>query len=329
MKHACRALALAAIILVSACGGGGSGAPATSLTPAVHATPSPGAANATATITLKFPAHVKKATAAKTSSATNRKPAYINPNGGSLVVSVNGTALYDPNNLTNAYFSLGTQDLTTGTSTIEVSIASGTYQTGSIAITEYDQNNGTGNVLAYGFNNSYTDSNGNYQSGILTIVPGGTISPVITMAMNVGGIAITTDPVNGSDAQILSSSGQTNLCASAGQVYYFFPADLSNTIVLPGQSPAGGYTGGDDSNGLPGVPTVTLSYQYSNNGPPQASLAQSILGGGVYVLNAASGSETAYASFQVQNPMNGLSPAPPFSYNAYPVGNLDVGPGNC
>jgi hypothetical protein len=322
-----RTLALIAVATITGCGGGsGSQTPVTPVVKATSAavTRTP---DAKATITLKFPAHVAKARPAATKAGAARKPAYINPNGASLVITYQGTPIDDPAT-GYAYFSLGTQDLTTGTSTVTVPLASGYYAPGDLAISEYD-GAGTGNALAYGYNASYSDANGNYHDGSFTLDVGGTISPVITLAMNVAAIAITTDPVSGSDAQLVSIdyTNPTQKCGHTGDVFYFFPADLSSTIVLPGAPTGSGYNGGDTSNAIPGVPLVSLASQYSFQSPI-TSLNQSILGVG-YVLNAPNVYGIDQVVLTVNNAIHNSYPYPPFTYSSQNSAYFNVGQDYC
>jgi hypothetical protein len=324
-----RTLALIVVASVTGCGGGGSGSQ-TPVTPVVKATSNAvtRTPDAKAVITLKFPAHVAKAHAAVTSSK-QRKPAYINPDSGnSLVFTYQGQTIDDPST-GYGYFSLGTQDPTTGTSTLTVPLMSGFYDDGALTVTEYDTANGTGDVLAYGYNAAYTDSGGNYNSGTFTINPGDTVSPIITMTMNIAAIAMTTDPVHGAGAVLLTSNSSppSHLCAYTGNVLYVFPADASGTFVVPGATPGAGYLGADPNNNIPGVPPVQINPQQPY-GSPGATLNLSILGAG-YVLNAPDPYSYDSVSFYVYTLLGNLNPAPPFSYNYTTTGYLNVGPDYC
>lgn len=326
-----RGLALSVLAVLTACGGGGSGSNPVVTTPAT--TGSSGAASAassgaaTAKLTLRFPSHVAKAKI--TTAAQKRKPGYINPNGGSLVITIGGNTVLDPV-LQNPYFSLGTQDLSTGTSTITVPLTPGFYPTGNLLVTEYDGNSGCCTPLAYGYNAAYTDINGNYQDGSFSLGSGGTAAPVVTMAMNTTGIAFTSDPVNGSDAVVLSTNGGAptnfNGCWNSGTVFYAFPTDANGTFVLPSSS--AGYTGGDPNSYFPGVPTVTLANQYDYaTGQQQVKFLPGVIAGSFKYVDPQVLYQNVFGTFQVNNPISNVSP--PFGYNYYIYGYVVVGDSSC
>jgi hypothetical protein len=292
-----RALALAALASITACGG--SGAKSQSPLPGASAAAIAHNPDASGTLTLKFPAHV--ATAQRTVSAGKRAPAYINPFGGSLVITALNQTLADPAN-GNLYFGLGTQNPGTGTSTLTIPLLSGTYNPGDLSVREFDGATGNGNLLASGSNQQYTDASGIVQSGGFVLGPGGTAAPVITMVMNVAGIALTGDPVAGNNSVVLSpdSINPTPVGCFPQGPYYVFPVDGAGTFVLPGQP--SGFTGGDTNNLSPGVPTVQLIGSTSLGGPG-STLVPTILGGS-YMING-TGTQSVEAHFQVSNPING------------------------
>jgi hypothetical protein len=304
MKNLRRVLALAALAAVTACGGGGTNSAVTpTTTKAAARTP-----DAKGTVTLIFPAHVAKATSGAHLANAKRSPAYINPSGGSLVITAFSNTLFDPANPGNGYFSLGAPN-PDGSSTITVPLLSGTYQPGDLTVTEYDGLGG-GNELAQGYNAQYTDTNGIVQSGQFTLLPGGTAAPVLTMRMNVGQIVVTTDPVSGSDAQPLSQNFAAptpfgGTCFSTNTNLYAFAADPSATYVLPGT--LSGYTGGDASNQFPGIPTVSLTGEVTNpGGGQQMQLRATALGGNVNQLyDPTFFTGTVEATLQVSNPLGG------------------------
>jgi hypothetical protein len=331
MKNMRRALALTALASMTACGGGsGTQAPLPGATASAPArTP-----DAKGTVTLRFPAHVAKAKlGSQTASTKSRNPAYINPTGtNTLVVTEFNNTITDPST-GNSYFALS-EGVTNadGSTSLTIPLLSGTYNQGQIAISEYD---GGGNPLAYGYNAQYTDINGNVQSGAFTLSPGGTAAPVITLVMNAEQIAFTTDPVSGSDAVILSQNsgapthfGGAGHCWSAGaNTFYVFPADLSATFVLPGT--ASGFTGGDQSSSFPGVPSVSLTSQFTDNGGGrQVLLVPTIPGGNSYQVSDPSNFfSNLEATFLVQNPL--VQIGAPFGYNSSVSGYVDLGDASC
>jgi hypothetical protein len=295
-----RALALAALAAMTACGGGGSG----SQSAIVPSTSKPASvSNATATLTLKFPAHVAKAKAA----ATARKPAYINPGGGSLVITALGTTLMDPANPANGFFSLGTQNLTTGVSVLTIPLVASGYSPGDLTITEYD-GQGTGNALAYGQNQNF-----------FNVTAGSVATPSISMSMVIAGIALTTDPINGSDAFVLNTGSPGNIqCTSSGGTYWAFPVDATNTFELPGSPTAPGDTSG--------IPNPTLASQTPIGGPAQ--WLGSTLGSNVFTLSDPGGSQSIESDFSVTNPVDQFK-STPFGFTDPVQGWVQIGPGTC
>lgn len=254
MMH--RALALAASLAVLAgCGGGGS-KPAP--LPAMSS-PSPSAgALGTAKLTLHMPANFHHAafpvttkkitykgkTRYVTVASTRRSPKYINPGTGNLIhvygtpSGQDSTIEYTP----GSGIALPSNASADGSQTISVGLPAQQYN--YIEIQEKDPTNS--NELAAG-----------YVYGTV-IAAGQPTSLQITMDMNAQYIALTTDPVNGADASVLSNS---NFCVYTNQTkFYAFAADSTGGFVLPG-SPAGGAF--DDNNQGPAIPTPTLDGQYA------------------------------------------------------------------
>jgi hypothetical protein len=315
-----RCAALVALTGLAACGGGGGGSSTTHALPAALVTAAPSrTADAGATLTLRFPAKVAKAKFASTTAATaKRGPQYINPNGGSLVITVLGQTMYDPANPGKAYFSLGTAN-PDGSSILTISLLSGNYNPGDLTVTEYDGSNGTGNVLAYGYNGPYTDGYGNAQSGAFSLAVAGSAAPVVTMVMNATNIALTTDPVNGSDGVVLntSSSSPTNFgsCVSTPTTVYAFAADPSGTFVLEA-----GYTGGDPNRGqlFPGVPSVTRVSESTSPSGGGLTLQPTAFGGVFNFLLAQPGYYGVLSTtFYVLNPLWNLNNSYSNSTTAY------------
>lgn len=301
-----RALVLAMVSALTACGGG-SGSTG-SLTPS--ATTSSTTPDASATLTLVFPTNVAHAApAGTTSSAALRKPAYIDPGTFSLVINIpGGITLHDPNNPANAYFGMGTQNLSTGTSTLTVPLPSNTYNPGDISVTEYNSTTGTGTVLAGG-NNTNT----------FTLSAGGTATPTITMVMNVAGIVLTTNPNTGTpNSGLLNQYSPMNYCGiTSGTTVYAFPADASGTFVLPNQGTPPGYTGGNPANPIPGIPTVSLYSETAIGTPP--TFSPSILGSNIETLVAPGGGDKITAEYQVLSPYS----------ESTIYGWVQLGPGVC
>lgn len=335
MKTLRRALALAALAALTACGGSGGTTTPIGMTPGTTL-PAARTPDARGTLTLRFPAHIAKAQAAAQTARNGRAPAYINPTAAdTLVIKALGTAIVDPSNPGNSYFSLseGTAHAD-GSRTLTVPLVSGNYNPGDLTVTEYD-GLGSGNALAYGYNSQYTDVNGAVQNGAFTLTAGGIATPVITMAMNVGWIVVTTDPVAGSDATLLSqSSGSPSpfgpACFGSTTNLYVFAADLSSAFVLPGIT--SGYTGGDGANAFPGVPNVSLQSQFTNpTGGEQIQLRPTIIGGNVYrVYNPTGFLGTQEVTFQVNNPLGNVGyPYPPFGYTYSINGYVTISEAGC
>jgi hypothetical protein len=323
------ATAAALSLTLAACGGGGGASSSSkSVLPVATSTAPARTPDAKATLTLKFPAHTARVRVAGATAAMKRSPAYINPNGASLVVTAFGQTLLDSTNGNAIYFSLGTQDPTTGISTVNIPLLSGNYNTGDLTITEYDGNGG-GDVLAYGYNASYTDGNGNFNNGTFTLAPGGSASPVLTMVMNAAGIALTSDPVAGSDAIALAANAPgANTCGSNfhnGVTLYAFAIDASGTMVLPGQTPGAGLTGQDPNSSFPGVNAATLSNQFPDSG--NTHLTSTIFGPGVLQLNDPTGNGQMQATFNTQNPLSQISN--PFFPPSNITGWVELGGGWC
>jgi hypothetical protein len=317
------ALAIITLAGLAACGSGGSKSPLPTTAPAaITRVP-----DAHGTVTLKFPAHVAKASVA--AKGKLRAPAYINPGGVSLVVTAFGQTLHDPEHPANAYFSLGTQDLTTGTSTITVPLLSGEYDDGDLTVTEYD-GLGTGNILAYGFNASYTDANGNAQDGVFFLAAGANAAPVLTMNMNATRIAITTDPVAGSNAELISTNTGSpttiGFCLEPGTPVFAFAADPSATFVLPGQSTGSGFTGADPNNSFPGIAVPFLAAQ-SSDGTPLTIMSPTLTGG--YSMSSPLGNSfnDLTVTFQVNNPAGQFNN--PFNFLSTVTGTVNFNNGNC
>lgn len=330
MRNLRRFLALAMLAALPACGGGGGSSAGSALAPAAPSAPKvpTRVADAKGTITLRFPAHVAVATSAKSASSKKRSPAYINPtNTNLLFFTAFGSPIYDPANPANDFFTLseGTAN-PDGSITLNVPLFSGTYNQNNLQVTEEDAG---GDDLSYGFNSSYTDANNNYQSGVFTLAPGGTAAPVLTMTMNATGIAITEDPVAGTGSQMLSQNSGSPTCydANPGQTVYFYGTDPTNTFVVTGTS---GYTGGDQNNNSPGLPTVTLSSFSSIGGPPNSRLIQSngLLNG--YLFSSPGGFDVL-ATVYLYNPVGQSGfPGPPYVPFGYPYqvnGYVEIGPG--
>ena len=293
MHSLTRLVTLVTVGALAACGGGSGSTP--SVTPVVKATAAAQAgATATAKVTIKFP---KTAQAHKKGAAIARKPTYVNPNGQSIVVSVNGQAVGDPSNNNKLYFSLSNTN-TDGSVNISVPIVPGNYPDGSVVFTEYANADGTGAVLAFGYNAPYQDTTtGSSLDGAANISAGATASLLVTMAMNVANLAITSDPTGASGATLLDPSDPTasSYCTSSGNLLYIVPTDALGTYVVPGQS---GYLGADSSNGVPGLTQITLT----NLDPQGGTLVSAFSGGSAYVFGSrSSGYVNAY--FSATNPL--------------------------
>jgi len=313
-------LAATAIIALAACGGSGS-APSPGISQSTNgAVSSAHTPNATATFTLRFPLHVAKATKqqGKTQS-TKRSATYLNPTStNTLVVSVNGTAVNDPAHPANAYFALPALN-SDGSATLSVPLVAGYYAPGTITITEFD-NNVPQDMLAAGQNEPYDDPSGDYYDGSITVAPGGTIAATVTMQMNATQIAITTDPNFGSATIMSTDSGSPTIlgCVEGGDTLYVFPADPSNTYVLPSSTPVG-YTGGT-YNYYPGVPTVSVSYENSNS-TSGGTLHQALNSPTTFLFVDSNGNDLIYAGFYMENYI--------LSTQSSVFGYIVFGPGDC
>jgi hypothetical protein len=292
----------AVLAVLSACGGGGS----PSAAPPVSTAPQSSGQKGSAQVTLRFPANFAiaksaKSTQSKSASATRQKPAYINPSiGYTLTVKINNQTVDDPST-GFTYFTINATNAD-GSTNVTVPITSNggtTYQDGALCFSEWDGSNGTGNLVATGCNEAYTDSNGNYQQGTFTIAPATTTAIVLTMQMNATQIAITTDPISGSDATTNTSQP---FCVSSGTLVYAFAADPSAGYVYPGT--AAGYGGGDPANYYPGIPVVSLATQtidiWGVNNPNVGKLAATAFGWSFQ----SDGNSGVIATFQDTNPIN-------------------------
>jgi predicted small lipoprotein YifL len=308
-----KTLALAVLTALSACGGGGS----TSVAPTTNAAQPAGGSNATASVTLKFPAHFAHAKAGKTTSATKRRaPAYINPTSTySLVVKLQNIAVQDPST-GHPYFSVGAAN-PDGSSNITVPISSGSYNDGALIIQEYDDSTGsTGDLLAQGSNQPYSDpNNGNNIDGGFTVAPGGTLSIPVTMNMNNQYIILTTDPIAGSDAIAITSNYQC-FPVTPGTPVYAFSGDSQYGFVLPG-TPSG-YSGGDGNNSAyPGIPPVSLQSQSTANTGGTTSKLAALPFGWNFIFDGSNGVDTTF-----------YAPNALFGYGNYANADIDT-PGDC
>jgi hypothetical protein len=293
----------AVLAVLSACGGGSS----PSATPRASNAPQSSGQQGAAQITLRFPAHFAiaksaKSVQSKSASSTRRGPAYINPTVGyTLVATINNQTILDPST-GFPYFTINATN-SDGSTNVTVPITSNggnQYADGSLCFSEWDGSSGNGNEVALGCNQSYTDSNGNFNSGAFTITPGTTTQLLLTMQMNATQIAITTDPAFGSDAT--TNTGQ-NFCISPGADVYAFAADPSNGYVLPG-TPAG-YGGSDPNNPYPGIPQVTLQSQFTSifdNIPPNVGRLSALPFGYSFQSDGQNGVQ---ATFTMTNPLGG------------------------
>jgi hypothetical protein len=258
-----------------------------------------------ASVTLRFPANFAiaksaKSTQSKSALTSRRGPAYINPSiGYTLTVRINGQLIFDPANPTNAFFTINATN-PDGSTNVTVPITSNggaTYQDGTLCFSEWTGPSGNGNLVAYGCNEPYTDSNGNYQDGTFTISAGGTTAIVLTMEMNATQIAITTDPIAGSDA---TTNTAGVFCTNPGTTVYAFAADSAAGYVLPGT--AAGFGGGDTANYYPGIPTVSLYSQQTDilvSSPPNTGKLSAT---GLGWIFESDGNNGVYATFSVVNP---------------------------
>ena len=90
------------------------------------------------------------------------------------------------------------------------------------------------------------------------VAPGSTVPVTVTMTMIPVGVAVTTDPLNGSDATTLSSNAATptvwNSCPAILGPSYLVPYDAANSFVLFGQNV-----------GVNGIPPALIGSQASDN----------------------------------------------------------------
>jgi hypothetical protein len=255
------------VLLLAGCGqGSGTVAP-------LSGSGSSSSATANATLTIVFPTNFRHLGAPGTASA-HRTPAYVNPSSGNTI-SVYGVPT------TGSIFTL--------TNTVAVNAAAGaTSQTIAIQLPAISyievvvqEKNATGTVLAQGSTPSPN------------IMAGGTIALSVTMDMVAAGIAMTTDPVNGADAVLLSNSSgsPTPICAkNAGQVYTY-PVDASQGYLISTTSSGGTV----DQGGHPAVPVPTLVSQTASD---SSVLSASSFG---YKATYAQPTSTIAATFSVSN----------------------------
>jgi hypothetical protein len=269
------ALALAGALL-AACGGGGStpaAPPATSTTagaPSITST-----SRGTVSLALRYPTnfHIAKPGKfkLKPTASTTRRPQYVNPGSSNLIF-----AMDNGNDYTNGGIALsnavGSPD---GTQLLTLGLPSGTYD--DLNIQEWDSTDTY--LLASG--DAYNQE----------IFQGQDNSLSVTLTMNAVGIAFTTDLVNGSDAQALStdSNNPTQIDICSNREIGVFAIDSQLGFVLP-----------NTPSGYPGIPSVTL-YGQSGSGPGTSYLAQQGFG---YYISYDGSSDPFNAIFTAVNPYN-------------------------
>jgi hypothetical protein len=246
-------------VIFSGCGGGGT-APAVShaVAPAATATVAPGAVPlATAKLTLAFPATfftAKPGTSAKSSTASVRRPAYVNPtNNENLDVFVDGVD--ETPNLTVSNTNDGTQTITIGI-----------YSTAAHQIVAIETAGGlnSGQVLAIGETDVPAAS----------FNPGDVSAIGLTMLMNATGIGITdnnNNSNNGSADAVFGTMSSSPIAFTDSDVCHI--PGVGNYLYVFGTDLTGGTTG-FISNAGAGVPVVSLSSAVNLPGttPPSDSL---------------------------------------------------------
>lgn len=238
MNHAMRSAlyGLAVGPLLAACGGGGGTVPAS---PAPHAAmPSGTAANGapvgTAQLTLRLPkVLVAKVPAASVARGAN----YVNPVGPSagvynvIDIYVNGTLQQNLDGVAGSSDSILVNNPNgDGTQSISFPL----YSSGSNDIIAIEWDHAHANILAIG----------ETPPGSVSFSPGSVFNVSLTMLMNVRSTIITTDNVNGSDAQIISFQNYnvgTYSCSVSpvtSNQFYLYSADATGAFV-----PVAGYGG--------------------------------------------------------------------------------------
>lgn len=321
-------LALITILGLSACGGGSpagqSSLPLTSPTAATQNAASVGQAR----LTLQLPKvlHAKNAAALKrTGAAPSRSPRYVNPSTSAVVdLYVDGTVLLNLDNVTP-------NDAFTVTATPDA--------TQSYIVPLYSVNNNR--IVAVEWDGTAHNSIlaiGEFDAG--TFVAGAVTNVSLTMLMNAQNIAITTDPVAGSDAQTLSSLGVNPFlvpggCAGYGNpaqnAFYLFEADATGAFV-----PVAGYGGtnpvpitSSSSTGtsrLAQSPLGTLLASYDVNGDPITITTFATNPAGVIIVDLVNNSGNNYPGIEALVHANTFDPSPyiPFGGNVQVVGPSTV-----
>ncbi|MDB5040724.1 MAG: hypothetical protein JWN27_1450 [Candidatus Eremiobacteraeota bacterium] len=228
MNASQRAAALALVLAwgLSACSSGGGAAPAP---PRATAAP---LGHATGTLTIRYPTvQTLKA------SGSSRSPRFVDPNGSSIT-----------------FDDAGAGDVST---TIAVAPGPGGTQTATVPLIAGDsvltihEHDGLGNALAGG-------------AVVLTGTPAGSTQTLtVTLNMIVVGVAVTTDPVSGSDVTTLSQTSgiptdwaqSLNGCSAVLGRSYLIPYDAANSYQVPLNAGVG----------LGGIPQVQITLQVADN----------------------------------------------------------------
>jgi hypothetical protein len=219
------ALALALACGLSACSSGGGAAPAPP-----RATASP-LNHATGTLTIRYPTVQKL-----TSSGSSRSPRFVDPSGSNLTFDDAATSSTD-----DAFTTIAVSPGPGGTQTASVPLIAGDSV---LTVREYD---GLGHVLAAGV-------------ASLTGTPAGSTQTLtVTLNMAVVGIAVTTDPVAGSDILALSQDSTNPTlwigCNALNGPSYLLPFDAANSYLLPFATGVG----------VGGIPQPKITSQAADN----------------------------------------------------------------
>lgn len=279
MIRTARALALATSALVAACSGGGgtSGVPAPSTTAAPQH-------SASGTLTIRYPSNLLRITP----SGATRAPRFVDPTVGATLL-LDDKPLPASGFVADAATTVTVAPGTDGTQTAQVSLLSGdsvltvteSYGGAQLAV---------GSVTMYG------------------VAPGSTVPVTATMTMIPKGIAVTSDPVRGSDAAALSQNPATptpvSSCRFASGPWYLVPYDATNSTAF------------GKSLGVDGIPPVVIGSQRSDNGGT-TRLATDITGAVHVLFDGAN--DGVNATLYVYDPTNSVVLVTRYAHFVFPL----------
>jgi hypothetical protein len=270
LRHLHAVVVWSVVFVLAGCGGGGGASPGI---PHLPGSATQAKTDATGTLTVKYPAgfYVVRG------SSKSRNPAYVNPTVGDYL-----HVFVDNNEIGTSPIAVNpTPD---GTQVLTVPFFSANSNV--VFVTENDAPSG-GNVLAQG------------TSGSNSVTVGGTPAVTLTLNMNATRVGLTTDPVAGSDAIVLSQSGNPSpLCLPDPNIGFPFAPFTANVFPF-GADPSLGFVIPGTASGFGGIAIPTLTFQ-SSAGTSKITQQQLSL---VAVVDGATDPITA--NFSVTSPATG------------------------